>query len=485
MKKQNKTDEERFRRDAPPAGEKARTEERTTGEKKPNGEKPQPGERPKKKGFRELFDLDYLRAILIGAVAAVFLLGAVYYVCWHAADGFSEKVAVLPALRATALDTEDKVAYYFRNETLLTCDYTGAVDPEFADGTRVGAGELLLTAYQNPDSAPLTASLRALDARIAVLKESEIGERVSLTYTKTLENKIAASLGSLRSRLASGSYGEALGYTDSLLVLLNRQELIFSSRTNYHTELAALLSERAQLEASLSGERKKLYAPEAGYFYLSCDGAETIFTEEALEGLTPSGLDALAAQLAVLRMEKTQAVAKLAPGRKWYLAFTVDAATLTDYKIGEYRDVIFSDYGDYTLTMKLEQSAAEGDRGLLIYSSERLPAALKQERTYAVSLVRHSYTGLRVPVGALRYLDGYTGVYARFGNTVLFRVVDVLGIVNGYAYVDENTEPIYELTGEVDEDGEPVRGDLRYGALGLYDQVITSGIGLYHGLIID
>ena len=90
-----------------------------------------------------------------------------------------------------------------------------------------------------------------------------------------------------------------------------------------------------------------------------------------------------------------------------------------------------------------------------------------------------------MPVSAIRYLDGYTGVYARFGNTVLFRVADVLGVVNGYAYVDENTEPIYELTEETDENGEPVRGAIRYGALGLYDQVIVSGTGMYHGLIID
>lgn len=460
MKKTNRTDN--ARRDAPKSGEKKR-----------------------KKRIGEIFDLDYLRGILLGAVSSVFLLGAVYYVCWHASDGFSEKVTVMPALLAKANDTEDKVAYYFRDETLLSCEYTGAVDPEFSDGERVGAGELLLTAYRDPGSASVTASLRALDAQIAVLEASEIGEKVSLTYTKTLESQITSSLVSLRSRLASGDFGGALGYTDQLLVLLNRRELVFGSRTDYHEELSALRAERARLEASLTGEYKKLYAPAAGYFYLSCDGAEEVFSEAALEGLTPSGLDELAERLSALRTEKKQAIAKLAPGRKWYLAFTVDASALTDYKVGEYRDVIFSDYGDYTLSMKLEQSVAEGERGLLVYSSEMIPAELERERTYGISLVRHSYTGLRVPVSAIRYLDGYTGVYARFGNTVLFRVADVLGVVNGYAYVDENTEPIYELTEETDENGEPVRGAIRYGALGLYDQVIVSGTGMYHGLIID
>ena len=65
MKKTNRTDN--ARRDAPKSGEKKR-----------------------KKRIGEIFDLDYLLGILLGAVSSVFLLGAVYYVCWHASDGFSE-----------------------------------------------------------------------------------------------------------------------------------------------------------------------------------------------------------------------------------------------------------------------------------------------------------------------------------------------------------------------------------------------------------
>ena len=73
-----------------------------------------------------------------------------------------------------------------------------------------------------------------------------------------------------------------------------------------------------------------------------------------------------------------------------------------------------------------------------------------------------------------------------FGNTVLFRVIEVIGTVDGYAYVKEDSEPVTVTTVAKDKDGKPYEREVvLFGALGLYDSIITSGTGLYHGMIIE
>ena len=103
--------------------------------------------------------------------------------------------------------------------------------------------------------------------------------------------------------------------------------------------------------------------------------------------------------------------------------------------------------------MLLERTVEEGERALLIFKSDKLPEDLEMVRTPNVSLKTRTYSGLRVPVSAIRYRDGREGVYAMFGNTVLFRVIDVIGTVDGYAYVRENGEPVTVTSEAKDKDG--------------------------------
>jgi len=442
----------------------------------------------KKTKFSDIFDTGYLRSIVLGAVSSVLLLVLVFYVCWHVAGGFEGEVSVSPALISTAREKESAVAYLFRDETVLTSEYAGAVDAVFSDGERVAAGELLLTAYKDPESAHVTDKLKEVDERIKVLQASEVKDNVSVSYTKALENSIETELLSLRERLASGNYSEALSYTDDLLVLLNRRALVFSSETDYSAALAALQIQRSELSASLAGEKKRVYAPFPGYYYSECDGGEDIFTLSALESLTPSALEELASRLPGEYNGKDgkAAVGKIVPSRKWYLAMQVPASSLPEYTVGENRSVLFTECGGYVLDMTLERSEKEGDKGLLVYSTELMPKEIEMVRSHNVELVKKEYTGLRVPVSAIRYLDGYTGVYARFGNTVLFRVIEVEGIVDGYAYVNENGKPAVTKVTGTNENGETTESEeVLYGALALYDNVITQGVGMYHGLIID
>ena len=76
--------------------------------------------------------------------------------------------------------------------------------------------------------------------------------------------------------------------------------------------------------------------------------------------------------------------------------------------------------------------------------------------------------------------------YTVKSEKMLFRVIEVIGTVDGYAYVRENGDPVMTTVEDVNSAGEIVEREVvLYGALGLYDRMITAGTGMYHGLIID
>lgn len=440
----------------------------------------------RKKRFGDIFDTGYLRSVIIGAAGSVILLGLVYYVCWHITGGFKGGVELVTAVNSSAEERLETVGYMFRDETVLYSDYGGAVNYAFADGERAAAGDMLLTTYRDPGSASITEALKSIDKRIEILKESAVEGKVSVSYTKALENSIDVALRAMGKSLAEGRYGSAVSQSEDLLVLLNKKDLIFSSSETYGSVLAALEAERASLASGLTGESKRMYAPYAGYFYSYCDGNEGLYTVNALNELTPSALDDLKNAADNAGGSGSTAVGKIARSRKWYLVVETEKSSLKDHSVGKLAEVVFSDCGDVALKMLLERTVEEGERALLVYSSEELPEGMDMMRRFNISIKIREYSGLRVPVSAIRYVDGREGVYCLFGNTVLFRVIDVVGTVDGYAYVSENCDPVMTTVEEVNKDGERVQREVvLYGALGLYDRIITAGTGMYHGLIID
>ena len=435
--------------------------------------------------FSDIFDTVYLRGIIVGALLSAVLLGLVYYVCWHATGGFEGGVTVTPALLSSAEVRYDTVGYMFRDETVIYSKYGGAVDVGRAEGERVAAGDLLLTAYRNEDSDNITGRMRELDARIAVLERSAVEENVSVSYTKALENSIEVNLKKVREALANGEYTKASAISEELLVLMNRKSLVFSEQMGYTSQLDALKAEKSALASRLTGENVRVYAPFAGYFYSECDGGEGVYTLKALETLTPTALDGLA-PVRTQAEDGRYAVGKLSSSRKWYLVIETETSSLADYPEGNYYELEFTDCGGLALNMLLDRTVEEGDRALLIFKSDKLPEDLEMVRVHNVSVKIKTYSGLRVPVSAIRYVDGREGVYAMFGNSVLFRVIDVIGTVDGYAYVRENGEPVTVMTEAKDKDGNVYETEVvLFGALGLYDSIITSGTGLYHGMIIE
>ena len=108
------------------------------------------------------------------------------------------------------------------------------------------------------------------------------------------------------------------------------------------------------------------------------------------------------------------------------------------------------------------------DTAIVVLSAEEMPRDFSYVRYQTLSITLNQTKGYRVPVSALRNLDGVTGVYVLRGSVVEFREVSPVLLSDGAVLVDAHAEP----TG-------------KHQMLSFYDTVIVRGKELYVGKIVD
>lgn len=421
-------------------------------------------------------DIGYLKRTAIGFLSVLLVIAVFVYVIFHLTGGLRTEISTTPALKGEYVVQDTAQGYIFRDERPVSSEYSGTVNYNTANGEKVKQGELAATVYESGTEHELTARMVALDEEIALLERSNISDNVLVSGTQGLDEQITRYLEAIRAGKREGDLSPMENLSDELRVLLNRRELIVSSRTSFDEEIEELKRQRAELASRLSGKNEPLYASESGYFYYSCDGYENIFDPAELTDITPERFDYLVSS----EPETNKYVGKYVLGQKWYLVLKLDRTEIGKYDQDHRYSVAFREYSDLRIKMKLERMSVSSDEGVLIFSTNEMPLGFDFERSQSVALITEEYEGLRFPVSALRKIDGVDGVYVLYGNTVFFRVAEVYGKEGGYAFVRADGES--HVVSEGDESGE---GRVVWRSVSLYDEVIVAGTGLYHGLIVN
>jgi len=420
-------------------------------------------------------DVKYLKQVALGFLSVVLVLSILCYVVYHMTNGFSAEIKTTPALMGQYYESEEAEGYIFRQENVLSSKYSGTVNYNVNNGERVSVGTRVAQVYERTGDESLTSGMVAIDKKIEMLRASNISDNVSVSDTKACDDDISRYLEGMRQSKRNGNFAAAGSSATELLVLLNRREIIVSSRTSYNDIIESLEAERAVLAAKLSGTNEPVIVEESGYFYYDCDGYESVFLPELLDGMTPGELGELVSRTP----DGTEYVGKNVTSQKWYMALTLDRAEISRFETGDSYKIAFNDYSGLFVDMTLEQMNAEADSALLVFSSNDMPAGFGYERSQSVSIITAEHEGLRFPMSAIRINDGVEGVFVLYGNTVFFRVAEVIGVENGYAVVKADTDTYIKADGTGDG------SDAVWSAVALYDEVIVSGTGLYHTMIVN
>lgn len=401
-------------------------------------------------------------------VAAVLCICVLTYTIYHVASLFGEDLITFAASTVTETDSVSGSGYVFRDETVLYSDHGGVVNYLCTDGKKVQSGQALAEVYDNGTGYD-RQRMAQIDRQIAVLEQS-MDRAVGSTDIATLSHSIDDQYYMLSRSIAAGETGELSLQIENMLVGLNR----FSVMTEENSAVSQTLQSLTETkEKMLSGAGNSIteQSPEGGYFYTDVDGYESLFTEAALESLTPSSYYAMIASSASLRAPKGQtAYGKLAKDSTWGFVMEIPFRSAEYFEKEQTYLVQFTENSGALLPMTLTRMVGSAETGtvLLILSCDRLPDDFDFNRCQSARIETSRVSGIYVPRRAVVHQGDDMGVYILRGSVVHFRHINVVYEGRDYYLVSE-------------KDG----SELGVVYLAENDIVIVGGQNLFDGRIMD
>lgn len=354
-----------------------------------------------------------------------------------------------------------------RDENLITSDAGGVMSYTIPEGGRVAKDGLVAEVYGSEAAAQAAQRTEELDAEIAELQTIQQYNDLSAADLDLLNTQIQTAFGHLLESSETGDYSGLDNHAAQLLSLLNRKQVVTGEVEGFADRIAALESEKASLGAAAPVQT--IASSYAGYFISSADGYEGVLSTDMIESLTPEQLETLQPAAAPQNV-----VGKVVSDYEWYIAARVNFSD--SLKLAEGQELTLktslTTMPDLPVTVKrINKSGAEDDVAV-VFSCKYMNGELAGIRTQPMTIVLHTYAGLRVSSQAVRIVeqesvvDGQTvverkrGVYVYTGGEAKFVPVQILYATEGYS--------ICEMSG--DSDG-----------LQLYDEIIVKGKDLYDG----
>ncbi|MBQ4574503.1 MAG: hypothetical protein IJA85_04825 [Clostridia bacterium] len=419
-------------------------------------------------------DLKYLKKIGIYIVSAIISLLLIAYILYHFIGSFSKEVEYTPAVVFTQNETVALDIYIMRSEQVLYSASPGEVSRIYEDGTKVAVNTVVANIYGGGTSS-ISSSIMALDNKISILEDSNMEDGMSVYDTAAIDSRIDELYYTILDKTASGDLEYALRKKDELLTQLNKRQIIVNKVTSYNDRILSLENQKLSLTSQLDSITATVKTTGSGYFYGTVDGYENIFSASRVDDMTIADFDEMINSKpddTLTDGSRGESVGKLVTDFTWYAACKVQKDMLRYFTEGSSYRIVFPFSSDTELTMKLYRVISQTDRDdvVLIFSCGSLPDNFNFLRMQSVYLVKESYTGYKVPVSAVRMVDGVQGVYVLDGNVVRFKKIDALFESDGYLIVAE----------------QDILHDEAYALkLGLYDMIITKGRGMYEGKIVD
>lgn len=405
--------------------------------------------------------------ILKYILSTLALLAVSAYLLYHLFFSSADNIVTEIAYPVTDEITLSCGAYIMRNEHMIeSSDSEISVAYYYDDGTKVSKNACIASIYTD-ESESHGNTLIDIDNRISFLQKSNIDKIYLTSDTSSVDSKLNELYYSIRLSMENENVSGVLSNSDDMLTLLNRRMVITGEVDGFDDKIRLLEDERSKYERSLGSATANIYSDRSGYFYSSCDGYESIFTADAALEMS---YDDFISYTLMPPEEIANAVGKLAYDFKWYLICPISKTDLKNFSTGTSYDIIFEANSNKELSLTLAKTVSDtdGDGALLIFESYDSPSEFSFARMQPVKIIQSSVSGIKVPIGALRVVDGEEGVYILYGSRVYFCRVKVIA-------QNEN----YYITAVPDLSVTP------YGVLCVYDNIIVSGKDLYEGKVIN
>lgn len=393
--------------------------------------------------------------IFLCIIALTFVIHQIY-------SSVYKPVVTVSAEYSTASEGMDITGILIRQEKLITNNNSGALHFIASDGERVAKNGVIANIYSSADTSVTVSRIQQLEEKISNLEEMMGYNDVQAADLSLANSKVNSALDEFIRSCAAGDFSSTDKKMSQLLTNLSRKQMITGEQTDFSAQLEQLKNELNSLNSTLPSAVGSITADSSGYFVSDVDGYEGLLSSSDIDSVTPEFLDSI-------MPDKVPAdtVGKIVSDYEWYIAAKVSINESLQYKQGDNLTITtqLRSCSELSVTVKQINMSASGEYAVILFSCQQLNSELASMRTGAMTVIKKTYSGLKIPRKALRVNDeDVTGVYVVSGISLKFVPVNV--IYNTDEYI------ICEQTASNDN------------VLRLYDEVVIKGKRLYDGKII-
>ena len=397
------------------------------------------------------------------ALAAVILIVDIAY---QLAGSMVNSVETLPVSLVEEDLSVTADCYIVRDEVPIEHTADGLLTYKVADGTRVTAGDKVAEVYSgDAGQSKKLEQLNDVMNRQQLLEEA-LAKKGSYS-SGAVDREITRLKSEIDALTAQGKTAGLAALTDSLQVMLYIRELKVGN--DLSSVQKALEQEFLQLQEDVGGALSSVKSDRSGYFFSSCDGYESFL---GIDSLTTASAEDLRVLLnrETEPLETNATAGKIVTDYTWCAVTEIPAVSARQLSQGSTYTVSFAESGNARVQMRLDRMIVEygSETAILILSCVEMPENFSYTRYQSISIVWGSNGGYRIPVSALRNMNGITGVYVLRGSVVEFREVAPVLLSDGAVLVDSSAN----------QSGE-------FPMLSYYDTVIVRGKELYVGKIVE
>lgn len=421
-------------------------------------------------------DVKYLKNVILYTLSALVSICIILYVGYHLVNTWGVKVSTTHVELVSANQTISLDAYIMRDETVLYSDTSGNLGQTAANGEKVKKNQEVAKIYSNPDTE-IRTRLNEIDTQLELLEESAAADYLTVSDTSKLDSSISDMLLKMKLEIENNNLDRVSAMRSELLSIINRRNLITQtglSSVSLGSQISALQSERKSLVSQLSTVLSIVKTNNvSGYYYAPVDGYENIFSASKVSTMTLIDFWEMMSsppETEILTGGQRTTSGKIVTDYEWYIACPSTKDSLALFEVNKTYHITFPNNPEYELDMTLTRIISQTDSQeiVLIFKTTYMPDGFNYLRLQPVEIVEVIHTGYKVPLSAVRMVDGIQGVYIMEGSLVRFKRIEVIYETDGYFIVSQET----------DKDTSEGRW------LSLHDKIILEGKALFEGKII-
>lgn len=357
-------------------------------------------------------------------------------------------------------------ALIIRNETVVTADSSGVLESMVTENEMVRKDRHIASIYESEVDEATKKKLIHINERIKEIEEAKVSATDNFSDDYRVESDIDKKVGEMMIASKDHDVTKLVKLKNELGLLNDKRNALSGDSSKADSILNSLLAEKANLENSLTKAKQDLFSPVAGVYSTDIDGFEKIVNEDSVKTMTPADFKSIMnTKITEEDVEKSKVVCKIIDAYEWSVAVIVTQDEISNIKVGDtvyLRNHNFSE--DAPATVRYISSPKNGEYVLTATSNAVCSWAL-DGRIVAIDLIKNRYSGLKVPIEAIRVQNEDTGVYTVVDSIVRFKKVNILYKGEKYVIVEEN--------------------NAANGSLLLYDEVIISGGKIKNGMRIN